>query len=131
MMTKIKFPDYTELGTLKSINEKYRKSWIRWFKVVKASTQQHFIELYNNYSEVKQSRFNEKSAISYSRSKIADLGIAALPLIIQKIEKGEADLIPLVSQLTDNKIKSDAQKKEVLDWWKSNKDKLTIFDYSN
>ena len=125
------FLSFPELGAIKSEDNPYMKAWHHWLNIGKKWTIQKFDEKYNEYSKVKQTRPNEKDAINYNRNKISNLGLAALPLIIHKIEKGETDLIPLVSQLSDNKIKSDATQKVVLDWWKDNKNKYTIFDYSD
>ncbi len=124
------FVDFPELGALTFEENPYQKVWEHWFSAGKNWTKQNFDENYNEYSKVKQTRSNEKDAISYYKQKIANLGIAALPLIIEKIEKGEKDLTPLVSEITNNKVKSDAEAKEVLDWWKANKARWTIFDYS-
>lgn len=121
------FPNFPELGAVKLGDYKLTEFWRYWYNVGKNSTKQKFEEQYNQYSQAKRTRPDEKSVISYTRRKISELGVVALPLIIEKIDNGETDLIPLVSQLTDNRVKSDAQAQEVLDWWKDNKDRWTIF----
>ena len=121
------FLDFPEMNAIKLEENPHTKLWQHWFKTGKNLMKQKFEGKYNEYSDVKHSRPNEKSAISSTRNKIAELGVVALPLIIEKIEKGETDLTPLVSQLTNNKVKSDAEAKEVLNWWKENKERWTIF----
>ena len=94
-------------------------------------TKQKFDQEYNEYSEAKHSGPLPEYRISGTRTRILELGVGALPLIIDKIEKGDTNFIPVVAQLTNYTVKTDAETKEVLDWWKANKDKLTIFDYSD
>lgn len=121
---------FPQLGQFKSGYDMYSEFWRYWFSIGKNWTKQEFEKRNQKYLEAKRSP-EEKYAITSARKQIIELGIACIPLMIQKIEKGETDLIPLVSQLTDNSVKNDASAKEVLDWWKTNKDKWTIFKYDN
>ncbi len=125
--------DFPEMGELKSNGNYSTKIWKYWFKNGKNWTKQKFDEEYIKYLQGKSSDTNElfpEYKRNENRNILTKLGVAALPLIIEKIEQGESDLIPLVSQLTDNRIKNDVEVKDVLSWWKANKEKWIIFDYS-
>ena len=124
------FVDFPELGALTFEENPYQKVWQHWLSSGKNWTKREFKEKNTEYLKVKQSRPNEKGAINYNLNKIANLGATALPLIIEKIEEGDENFIPVVAQLTNFTIKNDSESKEVLDWWKANKDRWIIFDYS-
>ena len=126
----VTFPDFPELGTIKLEENPYRKAWLHWFREGKSWTQEQFENRYAQYAEVTSTRPNEEGAITYCRWKIANsAGVAGLPLIIDKIEQGHVDLIPLVSTLTDKEVSKEVDAAEVLTWWQANKDRWTIFDY--
>ena len=78
------------------------------------------------WKQVKQNRPDETSAINYCLHKISKLGVAALPLMIQKIGEGETDFILLVSELTEGEVKKDATAQECLLWWANNKQRWII-----
>jgi len=119
-------PDFPELGEMKLSEEPYKKIWQHWFKIGKNWTQEKFEEKYGKYTKEKRNHPKHETAIRYERRRIATLGVAALPLIIKKIEQGETDLIPLVSELTDNQINENADVSDVLIWWQTNKNRWTI-----
>jgi hypothetical protein len=54
---------------------------------------------------------------------MTDLGIFALPSIMVKVEQGNTELIPAISELTDGKVDKNAKKSDCLNWWKNNKQK--------
>ena len=55
-----------------------------------------------------------------------DLGVLALPPVVDAISQGEQGLVPLVSDLTDGAVKADASKEQVITWWADNKAKWTL-----
>lgn len=125
----ITFPDFPELGTIQLIKgDPYIKAWRHWFKIAgKELTRKGFESKYNDWKKLKVKHSKEHDAVKYLKRKIAQLGIAALPYLIEKIEAGEIDLIDIVSGLTDGEVKREASKSEVLKWWEKNKEKWTIF----
>ncbi len=128
----VKSIDFPELGEMQNLGFN-NIVWKYWLKNGKNWTKQKFDEEYIQYLHGKD-LYPQELFPEYKRNenwnRLAKLGVAALPLIIEKIEQGESGLIPIVSMLTDNKLKNDAGIKDVLDWWKANKEKWTIFDYS-
>jgi hypothetical protein len=109
--------EFPELGTAKLGTDFYIKVWQHWFDVRRSWTEGEFKDKYHTLSESKR---------KYNYQAIARLGIPALPLLIEKIEQGETDLIPLVSQLVDKELPEDATQQQCLEWWDNNKDKWTI-----
>jgi hypothetical protein len=58
--------------------------------------------------------------------KIEDVGILALPHIIENVKQGQTHLIRLFSRLVDGELPKDATPQQVLSWWDKNKDRWTI-----
>lgn len=114
------FPGFKrELG-----NQGQARLWIEWYHSGRVQTPQRFSQLYTDWKNLKkQGKTNEANA-KYQR--ICDLGIDALPLIMQQIEKGDKDLVPVVSYLTDNNVKPDTKPSDCLNWWNNNKDMWTL-----
>ena len=54
------------------------------------------------------------------------LGILALPHMVKRVEQGEVDLIPAISELTDGALKKTATRSECLEWWNKAKDKSLV-----
>ena len=53
-------------------------------------------------------------------------GVANLPFMTEKVQKGNTDLVPLISELVDAKLPPDATQQECLNWWNKNKSSWTI-----
>jgi len=95
------------------------KMYVQWWKVGRHKTGERFGELHENIKALKaQKKDIEAAAI---RVKILNLGIAVLPAMMVRVEKGDADVIPLISELTDGAVKADLKPAECLDWWAKNK----------
>lgn len=124
-------PDYPELGVYhldgKNIESIYPEFWNRWYKNGKRGFGMIFEDKYNRFIQEKLDYPEKKEAQGYRQRDIASLGVPALPMLIQKIEQGETDLIPIVAELTNNEISRDADKTKVLQWWKENKERWIIF----
>jgi hypothetical protein len=81
--------------------------------------------LYQKCADLKkQKKFVEAKAI-YRR--IINYGIVALPQMFDKLETGDIDMIPAISELTDNKVKTDFSVNECLEWWKNNNNDYLVF----
>ncbi|PIX77529.1 MAG: hypothetical protein COZ37_02220 [bacterium (Candidatus Ratteibacteria) CG_4_10_14_3_um_filter_41_18] len=111
------FPDFPDLKPGENV-------YLYWWREGRKQTPQLFGKLYSEWKEL-QIAGKEKEANEKYR-KIKNLGIVALPYIMEKIKQGETELIPIVSYLTDESIKKDAKVSKCLDWWNRNKDKWII-----
>jgi hypothetical protein len=72
--------------------------WNRWWKVGQKFTEQRFRKLHSDWKESQNQAKGEQAAEIQSR--IILLGIAALPLLIDKISRGDRELVAVVSRLT-------------------------------
>ncbi|UCD85470.1 MAG: hypothetical protein JSU92_04565 [Deltaproteobacteria bacterium] len=100
------------------------KMFVKWWHEGRKQTPQQFEKLYQEWKDLKKKGKVEEAGERYQRIK--DLGIAALPYMIKKIEQGDKKLVPAFSYLIDDAVKKNASTLECVDWWKKNKDKWTL-----
>jgi hypothetical protein len=96
----------------------------RWWVEFRPQVPQRFAALYEEYNSLKDQGKKEEAEEKLLRIK--DLGIDALPLLIDKIQQGDTSLIPAVAYLTDKKVPESASSSECVSWWAANKAKLTL-----
>ncbi len=120
--------DYYTVEEFPDIKQKTRLNrrmlWLRWWNEGRKQTPQQFEKLYQEWKSLKKKGKTEEAEEKYQRVK--DLGITALPYMIEKIEQGDSELIPALSELTDGQVDKNVKKEECLSWWKKNKDKWTL-----
>jgi len=96
----------------------------RWWSELRSRTPERFAKAYAEWQALK-GEGKEKEA-EEKRQRIQDLGIDILPLVVEKVKHGDANLIPVVSYLTDGKLPESAKPEECVSWWTANKDKWTL-----
>ncbi len=101
-----------------------RTLWLRWWREGRSLTDRRFASLYLEWRELKREEADEEAQRVYRR--MIDLGIAALPNMMDKIKEGRKELIPAVSELTDGDVDKAAEVSECIKWWKENKEKWLI-----
>lgn len=62
---------------------------------------------------------SQRGAAKYQM--MLEVGVGALPYIVERIGKGETDPIPAMSALTDGRVKQDATAGECVEWWNVHK----------
>jgi hypothetical protein len=97
------------------------KLWLRWWKEDANKTPQQFESLYGDWKKLKEEAKETEAKEKYQR--MTDLGIFALPSMMEKIKHGNTELIPMVSELTEGKVDKNAKKSDCLAWWQKNKQK--------
>ena len=100
--------------------------WSQWWHGGPEFTRKRFDARHKEWKAMKKKTKLEKSNARRKLSKMTDLGLPALPFMIEKIEQGETDFIPLISKLTDKELSETASRQECLRWWKANKQKWLI-----
>jgi len=95
--------------------------WLRWWQQGIAGTPQEFQRFYDDWKTLEQS---ERRAASLSR--MVDLGVAALPLMMTRVAAGDSALIPAISQVTDEAVAPDVSIEECLAWWETEKQRWTL-----
>ncbi len=92
-----------------------RVIWLRWWKEGRTFTDRKFRELCGDLHSFSRQRNTEQ--IERTLRRIVDLGVAALPQLCSEISRGHAELIPVVSILTDNQVSETATREQCLRWW--------------
>ena len=93
--------------------------YVYWWKEGHKSTQSFLEQRYAEWKELKKQQKEKEASAEYKR--ILDLGIAALPYMVEKVKKGDTELIEAISELTNDQLKKDADKEDVEKWWNQNK----------
>ena len=93
--------------------------YIAWWEKGRKLTPQQFVKRHLEWKNQKnQGNDNEAKR---KLENIRALGIAALPMIIDKVSLGQIELVPLLSALTSGKIDPNASIQQCLSWWEQNK----------
>jgi hypothetical protein len=95
--------------------------WSRWWREQVHFTPEQFESLYEKWKNPERPEMAEKHY-----AKLIDLGIAALPTMVQKVAAGDAGLVPAIAELTEEAIAPTAQPAQCLEWWEQERDKWSI-----
>lgn len=98
--------------------------YLYWREKGRKQTPEQLEISFTNWKYLKKQGKEEEARKKYQ--KIKDLGIATLPYVMEKIQQGEIELIPIVSYLTDDAVKKDLTPSECVEWWNKNKDKWIL-----
>ena len=101
-----------------------REIWRYWWKEGRFQTLKLFEEMYYEYHKFKAQNNDPEAAQKFQRIK--DLGIPALPAIVEKVRLGDESLIPAITYLTDGAVKQDTKCEDAAKWWEENKAKWTL-----
>ncbi|NLW49353.1 MAG: hypothetical protein GXY85_00735, partial [Candidatus Brocadiaceae bacterium] len=96
----------------------------RWWEEADVLVPRLFAERYRLWKESVAEGSPEQAARRLQR--LRELGVWALPLMIEKVREGDGDLIASVSYLTDGALPADATPRECLDWWEANREHWTV-----
>lgn len=112
-------PDYA--GDSKS----YARAVLQWWsKAPRQDTAEKFARSYGLWKTLEAAGQAEEARRHLSR--IRNLGVAALPAMVEKIEKGDQALIPLMAELTRGKVDPNASPAQCVSWWEQNKEQWLI-----
>lgn len=117
----------------KNMPAKDRVLWyLNWWKENRKQTPQQFEKLCRDAKTLKKEGREKES--QEKKQDIIKMGLDVLPLIVDKIEDGESDLIPAFVELTSvntmqgsmvtgykRMVPEDATPSECLEWWAKNK----------
>lgn len=115
--------DYPEDPKARKDARAGNKMVIQWWEEGRKETPQRFSNLYAEWKHLREAGKDKEATSKYYM--IRNLGIDALPLIVQKIGQGDSELVPIVAYL-DNDVSSTATVSQVVSWWAENRDKLTL-----
>jgi len=101
-----------------------REVLLRWWRENPKWTADRFSKLYAEWQLLSGEGKEEEAEAQYQAIK--DLGIAALPYMMERVKHGDKGLMPAISYLTDSGVPGGAQAADCLAWWEKNKEKWTI-----
>ena len=100
--------------------------FLNWYNYGRFQTSQQFEKLYTESKNLKKVTKIKESETKENYQMIKNLGIDALPYMVEKVKQGDTNLIPIISELADGEIKSTAKPAECIEWWQKNKEKWTL-----
>jgi len=101
-----------------------RLLWLRWWQERGKRTPVWFHQRYREWQRLEREGKQDEANQQYQL--IVELGLEALPLMVDTMKKGSSDLVPALSRLTNRAVKEDAKPAECVQWWNDNKDKWTL-----
>lgn len=96
----------------------------RWWTEFRKQVPDRFSALYAEWQGLKKEGKSKEADEKFQRIK--DLGIDVLPLLVEKVQKGDTDLIPAIAYLTEKKMPESATAAECVSWWAANKEKWPL-----
>jgi hypothetical protein len=105
-------------------SQSYANAVLQWWPKARKETPKRFDALHSRWKTLK-SQGKEDQAREQSQA-MRGLGVAGLPLLMAKINEGDRDLVPIVSELTRKEIDPNATPAQCVSWWQTNKDKWAI-----
>ena len=104
------------------IQGKNSSIWFYWWDEGRKLTPQVFAKKYAAYKSAKAEDVKAKYTL------LQNMGIIILPNLLEKIEGGDSDLIPMFNYLSDQKDLETAEECRI--WWDANKERYAaILDY--
>jgi len=113
-----------------NVNPWAKESMLTWWEGGQKQTNERFELLYEEWKNARaRGSYNEASRIE-KKIKMS-LGIAVFSPIMEKLEHGDENVIPLIQDMTDNEVnvkeQSVAEKVNTYKtWWDGNKKRLTV-----
>lgn len=100
--------------------------FVQWWNNGRKQTSRYFAERYFKWRNLKDLGKEREEDAKAELENIRALGIAALPMIMEKVKQGDKELIPIISKLTDGQIEENASISQCVAWWRDNKSKWLI-----
>jgi hypothetical protein len=116
----LEFPDLTRAEGPPGVWE----IWLRWWGENPKWTADRFSKIYAEWQLLSDERKEKEAEVQYQAIK--DLGIAALPYMMERVKQGHKGLMPAISYLTDSAVAVGAEPAVALEWWEKNKESWTI-----
>lgn len=124
MITGKRFEDYEWPQGTPGGSQASARLLLKWWPKARKETPQRFAGLYTKWETLKAQGEPEKAREQLRR--IRNLGIGALPMMVDKVEQGDQEMAILISQLTHAQVAPNATKVEIASWWQKNRDKWLI-----
>ena len=100
------------------------KMYINWWRNERKKTPEQFEKLFKAWQTYKRNKKGKEAKRVFKQMK--NLGIIAIPFIIEKIKQDELEFINMVSELTDGDIPENSNKEKCIKSWGKYKRKWMI-----
>lgn len=101
--------------------------YVQWWKRGRKDTSSKFYKYYDEWKVLKaEGKVDKVDRAKEKYRQICRLGIAALPLMVEKVRQGDTAFISAMSKLSNGRLNKDAKQAECLDWWEKNKENWLI-----
>jgi len=124
VITKKRFEEYEQPEYHVRDSKSTAAAVAKWWPKARKETPHQFNQRYSQWKDLKK-QGKEKEA-KEKLEEIRALGIASLPIIIEKVKQGDNELIPIVSKLTDGQVDPNANTSQCVSWWQQNKEQWLI-----
>jgi len=124
VITKKRFEEYEQAEYNVRDSRSTATAVVKWWARSRKETPRNFSLLYVRWKTLRSQGKREQAKEQLGQMR--GLGIAALPIIVQSIERGDRQLIPLVSELTGGATDPNASAAQVASWWGKDKEKWLI-----
>lgn len=111
------FPDFPNVTPGEEV-------YVYWWKTARKETPKRFEMLNAEWEELKNEGKEDEAKEKYK--EIRHLGIAALPMMMDKVGEGDRELVAVVSELTAGKVDPNASIPQCVSWWEQNKEDWLI-----
>jgi hypothetical protein len=100
------------------------KLYVNWWRNGRKLTHQQFGKRYSQWKKLKGE--GKEDEAGKKTEEIRALGIAALPMLLDKIKQGDKELISIISKLTKAQVDPNTSISQCFAWWVDNKEKWLI-----
>lgn len=126
IITKKRFEEYEQPEYIVWDSKSTATAVVKWWPKARKETPQKFKRLYIEWKNLKNQGKEKEKEEKEKLEHIRALGIAALPMIIEKVREGDKELIPIVSKLTNDQVDPNTSISQCFAWWRDNKQKWLI-----
>ncbi len=126
IITKKRFEEYEQPEYNVRDSKTTATAVVKWWPKARKDTPQKFSKLYTEWKNLKNQGEEKENEAKEELEKIRALGIAALPMIIEKVSQGNNELIPIVSKLTKAQVDPNTSISQCFAWWRDNKQQWLI-----
>lgn len=95
-----------------------------WWRTGRAETPKRFRELYAEWLEARDADASDEARKTATR--ITDLGLDVLPLLVEKLCEGDQGVVGLIAFLTRGEVGESDAPDSVLRWWDTHRDEWTL-----
>ena len=124
MITRKRFEKYEWPEGKLGDSSTHVELFVKWWEKGRRETREKFDGYYTQWKDL-MSQGHERAAEQMYKS-ICDLGIAAIPHMVRKVEEGETRLIPAVADLTEGQLEETASSKALSKWWQENRERWVV-----